>query len=85
MVEARVLRMWLFLWHIWISASCLDQTYSKEARPHEAEVKERNVNVTCLVSTVDFGGALLKSDVCPVFLPDGWERVRGLLQGEGKK
>lgn len=45
-------------------------TYSKEAQPHEAEVKERDVNVICLVSTVDFRGALLKSDVCPVFLFD---------------
>lgn len=84
-VKAQVLRMWLFLWHIWISASCLDQTYSKEVRLHEAEVKEMNVNVTCLVSTADFRGALFKSDVCSVFLFGGWKRVRRLLQGERKK
>lgn len=29
MVEARVLRRWIFLWTIWMSASSLDQTHVK--------------------------------------------------------
>lgn len=39
-------------------------TYSEEAWPDEPGVEERNINYfTCLVSTVDIRGALLKSDV----------------------
>lgn len=33
-------------------------TYNKEAEPHEAEVKERNVKVTFLVSTGFSSGAV---------------------------
>lgn len=39
-------------------------TYSEEAWPDETRAEERNINYfTCLVSTVDIRGALLKSDV----------------------
>lgn len=34
-VEARVLRRWLFLWTIWMSASCLDQTPGAEGKEHK--------------------------------------------------
>lgn len=62
MVEARVLRRWIFLWTIWMLASRLDQTHVKQRIL--ARVEERNINYfTCLVSTVDIRGALLKSDV----------------------
>lgn len=43
-------------------ASRLDQTHVKQRIL--ARVEERNINYfTCLVSTVDIRGALLKSDV----------------------
>lgn len=58
MVVARVLRRWL------VFTDWIKPTYSEEAWPDEPGVEERNINYfTCLVSTVDIRGALLKSDV----------------------
>lgn len=80
MVEARVLRRWLVLWNIWISASCLDQTHIQRkslARWNRSGGKEHKLfHLSCLHCGYS-GNTVLKSDVWPVFHCNGRRRVRG--------